>query len=100
MAKMKISVPHNLGEGEAASRVRNLVSQLKNQYGSQITDMKETWNGNKGNFSFRAMGINVDGEIFVEPSQVNLEGNLPMAALPFKGTIESTIRNKLESLLS
>jgi hypothetical protein len=29
-----------------------------------------------------------------------VEGNLPLAALPFKGTIESTIRNKLENLLS
>lgn len=100
MSKMKVSVPHNLGEGEAVKRVSGLITELKNQFGSQVSDVRESWDGNRGIFSFRAMGMSVDGELSVLPSKVEVEGNLPLAALPFKGTIESTIRNKLENLLS
>lgn len=99
MSKLNISVPHNLGAGEAQSRVKGLLGQLKNQFGSQVEDLQENWDGNQGAFAFKAMGMKVDGNIVVKPASVDLEGNLPMAALPFKGTIETTIKDKLQELL-
>jgi hypothetical protein len=99
MTKMTISVPHNLGAGEAQNRIKNLVGNLKKQFGGQIDDVQESWNGNRGNFSFKAMGMAVDGNILVQPDSVNLEGNLPLSAMPFKGTIERTIKDQLSSLL-
>ncbi|MGE5679287.1 MAG: polyhydroxyalkanoic acid system family protein [Bacillota bacterium] len=100
MPKMNISVPHNLGAGEAQNRIKNLVGDLKKQFGDQIDNVQESWEGNKGNFSFRAMGMSIDGNILVKPDSVSLEGNLPLTAMPFKGTIERTIKDQLSSLLS
>jgi len=36
----------------------------------------------------------------VDPAQVRIKANLPFAAIPFKGRIESTILTKAKELLS
>lgn len=100
MSKLKVSVPHKMNEDEAKKRIANLVNQLKQEYQGQVSDIHESWQGNNGHFAMKIMGITVDGDILVEPHSVHLEGNLPLAALPFKGRIESTIKSRMESLLS
>lgn len=100
MSKMKVSVPHNLTIDDAKQRLENFVGILKQEYGSNLDDIREDWQGNRGTFSFKAMGMSVEGNVFVEPKEVFIEGDLPMAALPFKGKIESTIKDQLKTLLS
>lgn len=100
MSKMKVSVQHNLTIDDARQRLENFIGILKQEYGSNLDNIKEDWNGNRGTFSFRAMGMAVEGDIFIDPNQVSIEGNLPMAALPFKGKIENTIEEQLRTLLS
>jgi len=100
MSKMKVSVPHNLTIDDAKQRLENFIGILKQEYGSNLDNVKEDWNGNQGTFSFKAMGMPIEGNIYVESREVNIEGNLPMAAIPFKGKIESTIQDQLRTLLS
>lgn len=100
MPKMNISVPHNLGAGEAQNRIKSLLGDLKKQFGGQVDNMNESWNGNRGSFSFSAMGMAVDGDILIKPDSVDLEGNLPLGAVPFKSKIEKTIKDQLTNLLS
>lgn len=100
MPKMKVSVPHNLTTDDAKQRLENFVGILKQEYGSNLDDIREDWQGNKGTFSFKAMGMSVEGNVLVEPNEVFIEGDLPIAALPFKGKIESTIKDQLKTLLS
>ena len=97
---MKVTVPHKIGETDARERIVNLVNILKEEYKGQVTDVNESWHGNAGNFSFKLMGFSVDGNIMVEPHAVHVEGSLPLAAIPFKSRIESTIKSKMETLLS
>ncbi len=92
-------VPHNLTQEDAASRIKNLISSLQAQYGSQISDLNESWTGTTGNFSFKMMGLQVSGWLDIAASAVTMEGELPFAAIPFKGQIENTIRQQLEVLL-
>ncbi|MGE5456766.1 MAG: polyhydroxyalkanoic acid system family protein [Methanococcaceae archaeon] len=99
MSKFSVSVPHNLSETEAQARVQNMMSSLKTQFGSQISDINESWAGNRNDFSFRAMGMSIKGGLTVNPTDVTLDGDLPLAALPFKGTIEKTIKDQLSNLL-
>lgn len=100
MPKMNISVPHNLNQEDVRNRLQNLVGSLKQQYGDQLKNVQENWSGDKGDFSFTAMGVNVKGTVSVQSNSVNIEGDLPLTALPFKGTIESTIKDRLKTLLS
>ena len=99
MPKIEMSVPHQLGREEAMSRIQGMMTQVKEQYGSQVTDLEEQWTDSGGSFSFKAMGFAVSGDLAVHDDHVSMDGDIPWAAAPFKGTIETTIRERAERLL-
>jgi len=100
MPGMKISVPHKLSQEEAAGRMKNLIKQVQAQFASQIKNMEESWSGPIGNFAFDVMGMNIKGTLTVLPHEVNMEGQIPFAAMPFKGKIETAVRDKITQLLA
>ena len=81
-------------------RIRTLLGELKNQFAGKISDIHQEWEGNGGKFSFLVMGFSVSGTLMVHPSDVEISGDLPLAAAFFKGRIESTIRDRTETLLA
>src|SRR5689334_9262260 len=100
MPTIKISVPHQLGTEEAKRRITKLITETKAQFGSQVSDLKEDWNGDRGSFSFKAMGFSVSGNLLVEPANAQMGINIPFAALPFKGRIEQELSAKAKELLA
>ena len=100
MAKLNMAVSHRLTQDEAVTRVKTLLGEVKKQFADKITDLREEWDGNRGKFSFSAMGFSVSGTLTVKSSEVELSGNLPFAASFFKEKIESTIRERAETLLA
>ncbi len=100
MPKMHMEIPHQLGEQEALSRIQTMIPKMKERYGQQIKDVHEEWTGSNGVFAFNAMGFNIKGMISVQSDEVVLDGNLPIAASPFKGRIESMIREQAAELLT
>jgi hypothetical protein len=100
MPAIKISVPHKLGADEAKQRIEKLVAETRDQFGGHVSDLQESWNGNHGKFSFRAMGFSVSGNLLVEPNVAHVEIQLPFAALPFKSRVENEILNRAKQLLA
>jgi hypothetical protein len=100
MPKIKLSVPHRLGQDEAKTRISKLISDSRGQFGDKVTDLKESWSGNVETFSFRAMGFEIDGQLNVQPAEVGIDVNLPWAAIPFKGMVESEILKHARELLA
>lgn len=100
MPSMTIVIPHSLTQDEAMGRIKNLLAEVKNDYGNTVTDLQERWTEEGGEFSFRAMGLAVSGTLAVTPSEVQLKGSYPLAATPFKGKIEATIRSRAAALLA
>lgn len=100
MARLNMTVSHHLEQDEAVRRIKTLLNEVQNQYADKVSDLREEWNGNTGTFSFSAMGFSVSGTLTVNPSEVELSGILPFAAAFFKGKIESTIRERAETLLA
>ncbi|CAA9577067.1 MAG: Putative polyhydroxyalkanoic acid system protein (PHA_gran_rgn) [uncultured Thermomicrobiales bacterium] len=100
MANLEVTVAHRLGEAEAASRVRRLLGEMKTRHADRFTDLREEWDGNTGRFSARAMNFNLAGTLAVGPDRVDVRGDLPFAARPFKGRIETMIREELGRLLA
>jgi len=100
MPKIQLSVPHQLGQDEAKSRVSKLIAETRGRFGGRVTDLEEAWTGNIDAFHFRAMGFAVDGQIEVQPAEVRIDVDLPWAALPFKGRIESEILKHARELLA
>ncbi len=99
MPHLAITIPHSLPPAEALKRIQNLLKEAKKEFGDKITELEEDWQGNEATFSFRAMGFPVSGSLVVKKKEVEMEGKLPWAALPFKGRIEQTIRENAEKIL-
>jgi hypothetical protein len=99
MPKLEISIEHALAQIVALERIKNLLTRLKAEYGSNISELTEKWDENGSEFSFKAMGMAIEGNIIVMNNKVNLEAKIPLAAIPFKGMIEKTISNEAKKLL-
>ena len=95
-----MSIPHRLGAEEAKQRIARLITETRGKFGGTVSDVEESWTENRGTIRFKAMGFSVSGSLDVQPSLVNVEINLPFAALPFKSRIESELSGKAKELLT
>lgn len=100
MPKLSMNISHSLSQDEAIKRIKKLLNDVKTQYADKIGDLHEEWDGNLGKFNFSAMGFPMSGTLTVNTSQVEISGNLPFAAMFFKKKIESTIKDRAETLLA
>ncbi len=101
MPGFKVEVPHSLGQEEAASRVKSLLEHLRGRFEGQVKDMQQIWTDDDVmQFSFKTAGLVIKGEMDVQPNSVLVHGDLPFAAMLFKGRIESSIKEELEKCLS
>jgi hypothetical protein len=100
MPKLEIKIPHSLSQADALSRIKNFLPEFKTRHADRISDLEESWNGNTNTFSFKVSGFNISGTLDVENDFVLIKGNIPLIASMFSSTIESTIREKAEILLS
>jgi hypothetical protein len=100
MPKTTVTIDHSLGKEEALSRLQGMMAQVKESYGSQISDLEENWTDNGGSFSFKAMGFRIGGDLVVTDNAAEIDVDFPWAAKMFQGTIETTIRERAERLLS
>jgi hypothetical protein len=99
MPRIKVEIAYSLHQEIALERIKGLLGKLKSDYAEMITDMNEQWTGNGSSFSFKVMGMKVKGNLRLTPSQVIIDGDLPLAAYPFKKTIVDKIREEAVKLL-
>lgn len=100
MPKLNMTIPHQLTKDEALKRIQSLFGEIKNEFADKISNHQEEWKEYTGTFSFSVMGFPVSGTMSVNPSEVELSGNLPLAATFFKGKIESAIQERAKTLLT
>ncbi|MDB4755809.1 MAG: polyhydroxyalkanoic acid system family protein [Pirellulaceae bacterium] len=101
MPGFKADFVHNLGKPEAVERLRSFSEQVRQRYGSQISEMEENWD-DQGNlsFGFKAMGLAISGNLLIDDAAAKVEGQIPFAAIAFRGRIESEITAALKSALA
>ncbi len=100
MPSFNTKVEHQLGQDEAANRLKKLLEQVRKKYGGFVTDLQEEWTENVLTFSLKTYGFKIDGTLTVEDQLACLSGNLPFAALAFRGKIEQSIVSELRRELS
>jgi hypothetical protein len=100
MAQFTLEAAHNLGREEAARRLKEKFHLVRDRYGSQVDNLRESWVDHTFSFEFKTLGMGISGTVQVEDSVVILDVNLPLAAMLFKGTIERQIRHELGGLLA
>src|SRR4051812_20907923 len=100
MPKFGVRVPHNLTKDEARSRLERFIEMLEAKFANQVGDLQQSWDGDTLKFHFKTYGIPLNGGITVADKELNLAGDIPFAAMMFKGKIESEIREQLEKLVA
>jgi hypothetical protein len=98
--KFNLEVPHKLSADEAKSRLERFVDMLKSQHGDKVSDLEQSWAGNTLSFAFKTFGFKVAGAIESLENKLAVSGDIPIAAMMFKGKIESEIRQQLGRLMS
>ncbi|MBX4198395.1 polyhydroxyalkanoic acid system family protein [Candidatus Parcubacteria bacterium] len=99
MAKIKMKINHKLTEAEALKRIKKLLSEVKDEYGSKITGLREKWKENKGEFAFSIMNYDILGTLEVTSKDAELEGDIPWSLGLFKKRIEKIIKERAQKLL-
>ncbi|MCW3089928.1 MAG: hypothetical protein JWP81_997 [Ferruginibacter sp.] len=100
MASLKFSIPHQLPQEEALSRIKGLIGKLKQEQKDKVTNVKEDWKDETGNFEFTAQGYDLSGVIMVNPSRIDIDAKVPFAVSLFKGKIKDLIEKKAKELLA
>ncbi len=99
MPQFNISVPHGTTKQEATEKVKLLLDKMGEKYAGQIKDLQQDFEGDKLTFSFKTLGIKVSGEGTVDDENIHIKGDLPIAAMMFKGKIESGLRDSIARLM-
>ena len=100
MPKLSFSVPHTLTRDEAAKRLRDFLPRVREHYQGQVNNVEEDWQGDTLNYKFSTFGFNIKGQMAVADDQVQIDQDLPLAAMMMKGKIEGAIREQLVKLLA
>ncbi|MFL5761863.1 MAG: polyhydroxyalkanoic acid system family protein [Thermomicrobiales bacterium] len=100
MPKVSLTVQHELGEDEARNRIQHLLADVREKYGRQVSDIREEWNGNSCDLGWKSMGMGMSATIQIHPSDVSVDGNMPMAFMAFKGKMEQLVRDRVTQALA
>jgi hypothetical protein len=100
VSNIDIKIPYKIAQEEALKRIKDLIARLQQEHYGKIKGVKEHWNGNEGNLSFSARGIQVSGKIYVGVDTVRISSRLPFVLSLYKNTITKTIWAKGNELLN
>ena len=100
MPAFAIQVDHQLGQEVAVQRLKEFLEKISQKYKDQLSGMEGDWEGSRLTFKFKTYGFQISGTLDAEEESVKLDGQLPFAAVMFKGRIESSIRDEIVKLLS
>ena len=95
MPKINLEIPHTLSAEEARSRLEKFTEGLPKD---QVSDLEQSWNENTLTFSFKTFNIQISGDLTAEHEKMLVNLELPLAAMVFKGKIESEMRKQLERM--
>jgi hypothetical protein len=99
MPQFSVTVPHQMQQQEATERLHALVDRIVQSQGGQVEVFDQTWNDNVLSFGFKTFGVKLTGTMTVGPDDVRVVGDIPFAAMLFKGKIESGIEEQLQRML-
>jgi hypothetical protein len=100
MPQLSLEVSHQLGQEEAARRLKDRFDAVSATYQSQVSNLSHQWNGDTFSFDFHTMGMKIAGTVAVEQAKVKLAASLPLAAMLFKKMIEDRIRQEVRQVLA
>ena len=100
MPAFNIDVPHSLGQEAAVEKLKSFLGNVQEKFKDQISAIDGEWTDNVLEFNFTTYGFSISGTMTVEEEVARMEGQLPFAAVAFRGTIQDSIRKEIEKTLN
>ena len=104
MPKFNFAVPHTAGLENAKKNLRAYLEKQREFAGDKLGDVQEDWSkwdtDHVVNFAIKTFGMAIKGAMTVEPDKVAVDGEIPFAAMMFKGKIEEGFRDTVKKALS
>ena len=100
MPKFQAEATHALGREQALTRLKGFLEKVEQEYAGQVSSLESEWVEEVLEFALTAYGFTIKGAVSVEDEKAEVNGNLPLAAAPFRGKIEKSISQALESALA
>jgi hypothetical protein len=100
MPSFSTEVPHTLGQEQATERLKHFVEKVRERYQDQVKDLDGEWTENTLNVAFKTYGFAIKATLDVHEDAVKLNGELPIAAVVFRGKIEQSIAGELKRVLT
>ncbi len=95
-----IIVSHELGKAEARRRLEEGVDQFARQVmGSGLARVQHSWEGERLNFSARALGQGIAGRLDVLEDSIRIEVDLPNLLAGMADRIKGRLRREGQLLL-
>lgn len=99
MPKLTFDIPHNHGKEASLDKLKLFLDRVKEKYADKVSSLEGEWQDNVLNFAMTTFGITIKGNLTVEETTARFVGDIPFAAMMFKGQIEQGIRGELEKCL-
>ena len=96
---MRVKVKHTHSKEVALEKAKKFLTKLKEENGARVSNLKETWNGDTGQYSCTFNGMKFAAKIIVKDDEVIVDGKVPFFALPLSGMIENAIRDNMMKAL-
>ena len=100
MPSFNAEVPHNLGKEVAIEKLHSFLTGVAEKYKDQVSKLDGQWSENILDFSLTTYGFSITGKLTVEEEVALLDGQLPFAAVAFRGKIQKGIASELARALS
>jgi putative polyhydroxyalkanoate system protein len=100
MQKLTASIPHGLTREEARRRIQNEIANVRQQHGHLVHNLKETWTGDRLDFSLSAVGQSIRGNLVVGDQAVDIAVELPWLLAMLAGPVKKRVEQEGHLLLS
>ncbi len=97
MPKVSVALPHDQDADQVVIKVKPAIEKTVRDF--QGTDVVINWADREADFNFKSLSFSIKGRVHVDPQQVKVEVDLPIAAMMFKGRTEKAITKNLTRAL-
>jgi hypothetical protein len=99
--QLEVRIPHGLSVEEVHRRLDRALEKARAEYGEQVGSIDATWEGeDRLMIGLTVMGMRIDGEMQVLPTEVVVRVGVPGMAALFAGRIRAGIEERLGGLLT
>ena len=99
MQNLTATIPHKLTRAEARRRIQEGFAQVRRESAAVVQELRETWTGDRMDFTASALGQSFTGHLKVGDQAVHVELALPWMLDMLVGPLRQQIQQRGQKLL-